>query len=228
MSVSLSLLPTTRGALKYLLTGFLKIFLGRWSSRTYSICEHVGLMPTWFATSKWRSHSQLHWVRWDPRKGLLYSAHAVLDGAEGSGHDEKTRSLISLSWASSVRTHAHTLPLFIYFLKFKFIYFNWRLITLQYCIGFAIHQHESAMGVHVFPILNPPPTSLSIPVLWNADLVPAAPSEVSNCPHYALARLTVFPFISFVLEHHRLLTVSRHWHLQLILLRTSFSWLCLS
>ena len=29
------------------------------------------------------------------------------------------------------------------FLKYKFIYFNWRLITLQYCIGFAIHQHES-------------------------------------------------------------------------------------
>ena len=25
--------------------------------------------------------------------------------------------------------------------------FNWRLITLQYCIGFAIHQHESATGI---------------------------------------------------------------------------------
>ena len=35
--------------------------------------------------------------------------------------------------------------LFILFFKFKFIYFNWRLITLQYCIRFAIHQHESAM-----------------------------------------------------------------------------------
>ena len=42
------------------------------------------------------------------------------------------------------------------------IYFNWRLITLQYCSGFCIHWGESSMGVHVFPILNPPLTSLPI------------------------------------------------------------------
>ena len=56
----------------------------------------------------------------------------------------------------------------IYFLRF--IYFNWRLITLQCCSGFAIHWHESAMGVHVFPVLNP----LLLPF-------PSHPSGSSQC-----------------------------------------------
>ena len=49
-------------------------------------------------------------------------------------------------------------------LKNLFIYFNWRLITLQYCGHFAIHRHEPAR-VHV-SILNPSPTSLHTLSLW--------------------------------------------------------------
>ena len=64
------------------------------------------------------------------------------------------------------------------FILFKFIYLNWRLITLQYCIGFAIHQQEifilacdssslafCVMGIYIFvsffPNFDPVSCSMS-------------------------------------------------------------------
>ena len=50
---------------------------------------------------------------------------------------------------------------------FFLIYFNWRLMTLQYCSGFLPYIDMNQPWVYMCPtILNPPPTSLPKPFLW--------------------------------------------------------------
>ena len=49
---------------------------------------------------------------------------------------------------------------FIYFLKL--IYFNWRIITLEYCDGFSIHRHASVTA----QVSLSPDHSVPTPSLW--------------------------------------------------------------
>ena len=61
-------------------------------------------------------------------------------------------------------------------------------LTLQYCIGFAIYQNESATGIHVFPILNPPPSSVPVPSLW---VVPVHQPQASSIMHLISDRKSI-------------------------------------
>ena len=87
-----------------------------------------------------------------------------------------------------------SLLVLVYLFKYKFIYFNWRLIALQYCIGFAIHQHEFATGVHVFPILNPSPTSLPIPLGYPSAPAPSILYHALNLDWRSVLYMIIYMF----------------------------------
>ena len=106
-------------------------------------------------------------------------------------------------------------------------------LTLQYCIGFAIYQHESATGIDMFPILNPPQSGNALQFgenffifkkIWLFSscyflhLIFLGFICFSFCikPQIFLSLFSSYPFLLFtfyLLRQHRLITTFMYVHI---------------
>ena len=66
---------------------------------------------------------------------------------------EKFHCIISYQGRPVILSSEHMVLLHLFFFFFKLFFL--------FVVDFVIHWNETAMGLHVFPIPNPPPTSLS-------------------------------------------------------------------
>ena len=107
---------------------------------------------------------------------------------------------ISMGWEFRChwsRCFTFILGSYFYFFSCNF-YFILFYLTLQYCIGFAIYQNESATGIHVFPILNPPPSSLfpphTIPLGGPSAPAPSIQYRASNLDWRLVSYMILYIF----------------------------------
>ena len=105
---------------------------------------------------------------------------------------------------------------------FLCVIFFFNFLTLQYCIGFAIYQHESATGIHMFPILNPP-SSFPVPSLW---VVPVHQPQASSIVHRTWTGDSFhiwYSCFNAILPNHSTLSLSHRVHKTVLYISVSFA-----
>ena len=108
--------------------------------------------------------------------------------------------------------------------KLFFLIFLFYFLTLKYCIGFAICQHESATGIHVFPILNPPPSSLPVSSLW---VVPLHQPQASSIVHWTWTGnsfcIWFYTCFNAILPNHPIISLSHRVQKTVLYICVSFA-----
>ena len=114
----------------------------------------------------------------------------------------------------------------IWYLSFLFYFFKilFYFLTLQYCIGFAIYWNESTTGIHMFPILNPPPSSLPIPSLW---VIPVHQPQASSIVHRTWTgnsfHIWYYTYLNAILPNHPTLALSHRVQKTVLYFYVSFA-----
>ena len=112
----------------------------------------------------------------------------------------------------------------VFFFLNKVFILTFLFLTLQYCIGFAIYQHESTTGIHVFPILNPPPSSLPVPSLW---VIPVHQPQASSIVHQTWTgdsfHIWYYTCFNAILPNHPTLSLSHRVQKTVLYISVSFA-----
>ena len=100
----------------------------------------------------------------------------------------------------SCTSNEHTFSKNLLFLYLKFIYLSifWRLITLQYCIDFAIHWHGSTCVSHPEHPTHIPPHP--IPLGHPSAPAPSTLSHASNLDWRSVSHMIIYMFQCYSLK----------------------------
>ena len=134
-----------------------------------------------------------------------------------------TVSIVSPSICHDVMGPDAMIFVFFFFRIFVFLLLFF-FFTLQYCIGFAIHQHESTTSIHVFPMLNPPPTSLAVPSLC---VIPVHQPQASCIMHLTWTgdsfNILYYTCFNAILQNHPTLSLSHRVQKTVLYMCVSFA-----
>ena len=104
------------------------------------------------------------------------------------------------------------------------VFFFFFFLNLKHCISFAKHQNESATGIHVLPIPDPPPSSFPTPSLW---VVPVHQPQASSIVHRTWPgnsfHTCYFTCFNAILPNLPTLSLSHRVHKTVIYISLSFA-----
>ena len=107
----------------------------------------------------------------------------------------------------------------MFFFNFYFIFKLYNIVLV-----FAKYRNESAKGIHVFPILNPPPSSLPIPSLW---VVPVHQHQASSIMPRTWTsdsfHIWYYTYFNAILPHYPTLSLSHRVQKTVLYISVSFA-----